>query len=92
MGNAFLLQGGDCAEGFKEFIADNIFDAFNILAQMSTVLMFGGQLPVVMVHDIIVTSLTSLVFLLIFHQIKFFVQMQFLNNKQLSLICRVWCN
>ncbi|XP_027076811.1 phospho-2-dehydro-3-deoxyheptonate aldolase 1, chloroplastic-like [Coffea eugenioides] len=49
MGNAFLLQGGDCAESFKEFRADNIFDAFNILAQMSIVLMFGGQKPVIKV-------------------------------------------
>ncbi|KAJ9146457.1 hypothetical protein P3X46_028723 [Hevea brasiliensis] len=49
MGNAFLLQGGDCAESFKEFNAINIRDTFRILLQMSAVLMFGGQMPVVKV-------------------------------------------
>ncbi|KAK3423535.1 hypothetical protein EUGRSUZ_F00366 [Eucalyptus grandis] len=49
MGNAFLLQGGDCAESFKEFNANNIRDTFRILLQMGAVLMFGGQLPVVKV-------------------------------------------
>lgn len=49
MGNAFLLQGGDCAESFKEFNANNIRDTFRILLQMSVVLMFGGQMPVVKV-------------------------------------------
>ncbi|KAB2623303.1 phospho-2-dehydro-3-deoxyheptonate aldolase 1 [Pyrus ussuriensis x Pyrus communis] len=45
MGNAFLLQGGDCAESFKEFNANNIRDTFRILLQMGVVLMFGGQMP-----------------------------------------------
>ncbi|KAG2699059.1 hypothetical protein I3843_07G174900 [Carya illinoinensis] len=49
MGNAFLLQGGDCAESFKEFNANNIRDTFRILLQMGAVLMFGGQMPVVKV-------------------------------------------
>lgn len=49
MGNAFLLQGGDCAESFKEFSANNIRDTFRILLQMSVVLMFGGQMPVIKV-------------------------------------------
>ncbi|KAK4264936.1 hypothetical protein QN277_026051 [Acacia crassicarpa] len=49
MGNAFLLQGGDCAESFKEFSANNIRDTFRILLQMGAVLMFGGQMPVVKV-------------------------------------------
>lgn len=49
MGNAFLLQGGDCAESFKEFHANNIRDTFRILLQMGAVLMFGGQMPVVKV-------------------------------------------
>lgn len=49
MGNAFLLQGGDCAESFKEFNANNIRDTFRILLQMSVVLMFGGQMPVIKV-------------------------------------------
>ncbi|CAH9053180.1 unnamed protein product [Cuscuta epithymum] len=49
MGRAFLLQGGDCAESFKEFNAVNIRDTFRILLQMGVVLMFGGQMPVVRV-------------------------------------------
>ncbi|MCD7468157.1 deoxyhypusine synthase [Datura stramonium] len=43
LGKAFLLQGGDCAESFREFNANNIPDTFRILLQMSVVLMFGGQ-------------------------------------------------
>ncbi|XP_020272438.1 phospho-2-dehydro-3-deoxyheptonate aldolase 1, chloroplastic-like [Asparagus officinalis] len=46
---AFLLQGGDCAESFKEFNADNIRDTFRVLLQMAVVLMFGGQMPVIKV-------------------------------------------
>jgi 3-deoxy-7-phosphoheptulonate synthase len=49
LGNAFLLQGGDCAESFKEFDANNIRDTFRVLLQMGVVLMFGGQMPVVKV-------------------------------------------
>jgi 3-deoxy-7-phosphoheptulonate synthase len=49
MGNEFLLQGGDCAESFKEFNANNIRDTFRILLQMGVVLMFGGQMPVIKV-------------------------------------------
>ncbi|CAD6343187.1 unnamed protein product [Miscanthus lutarioriparius] len=49
VGRAFLLQGGDCAESFKEFDANNIRDTFRVLLQMSVVLMFGGQMPVVKV-------------------------------------------
>ncbi|RAL39600.1 unnamed protein product [Cuscuta campestris] len=49
LGNAFLLQGGDCAESFKEFSANNIRDTFRVILQMSVVLMFGGQVPVVKV-------------------------------------------
>ncbi|OAY78111.1 phospho-2-dehydro-3-deoxyheptonate aldolase 2, chloroplastic-like [Ananas comosus] len=49
VGRAFLLQGGDCAESFKEFNANNIRDTFRILLQMGAVLMFGGQMPVVKV-------------------------------------------
>ena len=48
-GNAFLLQGGDCAESFAEFGANNIRDSFKVLLQMTVVLMYGGQLPVVKV-------------------------------------------
>ncbi|KAH7447570.1 hypothetical protein KP509_01G112200 [Ceratopteris richardii] len=48
-GRAFLLQGGDCAESFKEFKADNIRDTLRVLLQMSVVLMYGGQVPVIKV-------------------------------------------
>ncbi|KAG2540314.1 hypothetical protein PVAP13_9NG544300 [Panicum virgatum] len=47
MGRAFLLQGGDCAESFKEFNSDNIRDTFRVILQMSAVLMFGAQMPVI---------------------------------------------
>ncbi|KAF9607920.1 hypothetical protein IFM89_003734 [Coptis chinensis] len=40
MGKAFLLQGGDCAESFKEFNANNIRDTFRILLQMGVVLIY----------------------------------------------------
>jgi 3-deoxy-7-phosphoheptulonate synthase len=48
-GNAFLLQGGDCAESFAEFHPDNIRDTFRVLLQMAVVLTFGGALPIVKV-------------------------------------------
>lgn len=51
MGNAFLLQGGDCAESFKEFNANNIRDTFRVILQMGVVLMFGGQMPVIKVRS-----------------------------------------
>jgi 3-deoxy-7-phosphoheptulonate synthase len=46
-GRAFLLQGGDCAESFAEFSADNIRDTFKVLLQMAIVLTWGAKLPVV---------------------------------------------
>lgn len=49
LGKAFLLQGGDCAESFKEFNANNIRDTLRVLLQMGVVLMFGGQMPVIKV-------------------------------------------
>src|SRR5579859_4917043 len=48
-GKAFLLHGGDCAESFKEFAADNIRDTFRLLLQMAVVLTFAGGKPVVKV-------------------------------------------
>jgi len=51
-GQAFLLQGGDCAESFKEFHADNIRDTFRLLLQMAVVLTFAGGKPVVKVGRI----------------------------------------
>ncbi len=46
-GDAFLLQGGDCAESFAEHNADTIRDFFRVILQMSAVLTFGGSRPVV---------------------------------------------
>src|SRR5690606_17323087 len=48
-GKAFLLQGGDCAESFAEFSADNIRDTFKVMLQMAVVLTFGAKVPVVKV-------------------------------------------
>ena len=46
-GKAFLLQGGDCAESFAEFRANNIRDTFRVLLQMAVVLTYGAACPVV---------------------------------------------
>ena len=46
-GKAFLLQGGDCAESFEEFSADQIRDTYKVMLQMAVVLTFGAKLPVV---------------------------------------------
>ncbi len=48
-GNAFLLQGGDCAESFSDFHPDNIRDSFKVMLQMAVVLTFGASCPVVKV-------------------------------------------
>ncbi|MDX1402851.1 MAG: 3-deoxy-7-phosphoheptulonate synthase, partial [Kiloniellales bacterium] len=48
-GGAFLLQGGDCAESFAEFHANNIRDTFKVLLQMAVVLTFGASCPIVKV-------------------------------------------
>lgn len=48
-GDAFLLQGGDCAESFAEFGADQIRDTFKVMLQMSMVLTFGAKVPVIKV-------------------------------------------
>jgi len=48
-GDAFLLQGGDCAESFREFHPDNIRDTFQVLLQMAVVLTFGAACPIVKV-------------------------------------------
>jgi 3-deoxy-7-phosphoheptulonate synthase len=48
-GEAFLLQGGDCAESFAEHSADNIRDFFRLFLQMAVVLTFAGSCPVVKV-------------------------------------------
>ena len=51
-GKAFLLQGGDCAESFAEFTADNIRDFFKVFMLMSVILTFAGGKPVVKVGRI----------------------------------------
>lgn len=51
-GRAFLLQGGDCAESFREFHPDNIRDTFRVILQMAVVLTFAASKPVVKVGRI----------------------------------------
>ncbi len=51
-GKAFLFQGGDCAESFKEHSANNIRDFFRVFLQSSLVLTFAGGMPVVKVGRI----------------------------------------
>jgi 3-deoxy-7-phosphoheptulonate synthase len=51
-GEAFLLQGGDCAESFAELHPDTIRDTFRVILQMAVVLAFGAGCPVVKVGRI----------------------------------------
>ena len=51
-GNGFLLQGGDCAESFHEYGANNIRDTFKSLLQMAIVLTYSLGKPVVKVGRI----------------------------------------
>ena len=46
-GDAFLVQGGDCAESFKEFNANNIRDTFRVILQMSAVITAKLKVPVI---------------------------------------------
>ena len=46
-GNAFLLQGGDCAETFADATADRIRNRVKTLLQMAVVLMYGSSMPVI---------------------------------------------
>ena len=48
-GNAFLLQGGDCAESFAEFHPNTIRDTFRVLLQMAVVMTFASKMPVIKV-------------------------------------------
>ncbi len=48
-GEAFLLQGGDCAESFDDCEPASIASKIKILLQMSLVLVHGGQKPVIRV-------------------------------------------
>lgn len=51
-GEAFLLQGGDCAESFSEFSGDNLKSFFRTVMQMTIALMYGLKKPVVKVGRI----------------------------------------
>jgi 3-deoxy-7-phosphoheptulonate synthase len=51
-GEAFMLQGGDCAESFAEHSANNIRDFFRVFLQMAVVLTFAGASPVVKIGRI----------------------------------------
>src|SRR6516162_1212414 len=51
-GQAFLLQGGDCAESFAEHGANNIRDFFRLFLQMAVVLTYAAASPVVKVGRI----------------------------------------
>ncbi len=51
-GEAFLLQGGDCAESFGEHSADNIRDFFRVFLQMAVVMTFAAASPIIKVGRI----------------------------------------
>ncbi len=51
-GEAFLLQGGDCAEEFSRCTAANIRETLKVLLQMAVVLTYSGGKPVVKVGRI----------------------------------------
>lgn len=51
-GEAFLLQGGDCAESFEQFSANGIRDTFKVMLQMAMVLTYGAKVPVIKVGRI----------------------------------------
>ena len=48
-GEAFLLQGGDCAESFDECTSPNIVEKLKILLQMSVVMLAGLKKPIIRV-------------------------------------------
>ncbi len=51
-GEAFLLQGGDCAENFSDCHSTTVTNKLKILLQMSLVLVHGLKLPVIRVGRI----------------------------------------
>ncbi|WP_327069571.1 3-deoxy-7-phosphoheptulonate synthase class II [Kitasatospora sp. NBC_01250] len=51
-GEAFLLQGGDCAEAFDGVSADHIRNKLKTLLQMAAVLTYAASVPVVKVGRI----------------------------------------
>lgn len=52
VGEAFLLQAGDCTEAFGDFTADAIRDKLKIILQMAAVLTYAAGMPVVKVGRI----------------------------------------
>ncbi len=51
-GEAWLLQGGDCAESFEDCLADSIASKLKVLLQMSLVLIFGSRQKIIRVGRI----------------------------------------
>jgi len=51
-GDAFVLQGGDCAETFADATADNIRDRIKTVLQMAAVLTYGASVPVIKIGRI----------------------------------------
>lgn len=51
-GEAFLLQGGDCAESFSDFTANSIRDKLKVLLQMAVILTHGIAKPIIKVGRI----------------------------------------
>lgn len=51
-GEAFVLQGGDCAETFAADTATNTREKLKVLLQMSAVLTYGAKMPVVKIGRI----------------------------------------
>jgi 3-deoxy-7-phosphoheptulonate synthase len=51
-GEAFLLQGGDCAESFSDFTAQSIKNLFKLMLQMNMILMYTTGKPVVKIGRI----------------------------------------
>jgi len=48
-GEAFLLQGGDCAESFNDFNSNTIKNLFKLMLQMNMVLMYYTGKPIIKV-------------------------------------------
>lgn len=48
-GEAFVLQGGDCAENFSDCTSESVVAKLKILLQMSLVMLYGMKKPVVRV-------------------------------------------
>ena len=51
-GEAFLLQGGDCAESFNAFNANTIKNLFKVMMQMAVIMTFSSGKPIVKVGRI----------------------------------------